>query len=173
MRKTYIGIAVAAAVALGGHEVLAQTVIPPATQDFAVSAGHSDAYEISAAQDALAQSQNASIQSFAKQMIDDHRRLSETLRQAASAAGLPPLPPGMSSDQAAMLSALQSARGADFDQAYARQQVLAHRQALAVEESYAQSGADESLRKAAKSAVPLIQHHLEMAERMLSAMGGS
>ena len=48
----------------------------------------------------------------------------------------------MSSDQAMLLSGLQSLRGADFDKAYARQQILAHAQAIAVEESFANSGAD-------------------------------
>jgi predicted outer membrane protein len=79
----------------------------------------------------------------------------------------------MSGDQTIMLSALQSLRGVEFDQAYARQQVLAHRQALAVADSYVKWGADANLRKAAQSVAALIQHHLVAAEHMRSALGGS
>jgi putative membrane protein len=173
VRASYLWIVLAVAAVLGGHEAIAQTAIPPAAQDFALSAAQSDQYEILAGRDALAQSQNSSIRAFAQQMIEDHTRTSETLRQAVSAAGLSQPPSGMSGDQTMMLSALQSLRGAEFDQAYARQQVLAHRQALAVADSYAKSGADANLRKTAQSAVPLIQHHLEQAEQLRAALGGS
>jgi putative membrane protein len=166
-------IAVTTVAALGDQEAVAQTAIPPSTQDFALSAGQSDEYEILASRDALAQSQNPSVRAFAREMIDDHARMSETLRQAVTASGLPQSPPAMSGDQAAMLSALQSLRGADFDRAYARQQVLAHDQARAVEDGYAKSGADKNLRKIAQSGIPLIEHHLEMAEKMSAVLGGS
>jgi putative membrane protein len=72
-----------------------------------------------------------------------------------------------------MLSALQSLRGSDFDHAYANQQILAHDQALAVEQSYATAGTNPNLVAVAKSGVPLIQHHLEMAQQIRSALGGS
>jgi putative membrane protein len=140
VRTSYLWIVLAVASALGGEEAIAQTAIPPAAQDFALSATQSDQYEILAGRDALAKSQNSSIRGFAQEMIDDHIHTSETLRQAVSAAGLPQPPSAMSGDQTMMLSALQSLRGVEFDQAYARQQVLSHRQALAVADSYAKSG---------------------------------
>jgi putative membrane protein len=173
MAAKLFGTAAAFAAVLGGGTATAQTAIPPPTPDFATAATQSDAYEIRAAEDAMAQSQNPRVRAFARQMIDEHTRASEALRQAATASGLPPPPPAMSSDQAAMLSSLQANRGAAFDQAYARQQVLAHRQALAVTQSYATQGADATMRKAAQSAIPMIQHHLEMAEQMHSALGDS
>ena len=48
----------------------------------------------------------------------------------------------MSADQAQMLGALQSVSGSDFDKLYFKQQMLAHRSALAVEQIYAKSGDD-------------------------------
>jgi len=67
---------------------------------------------------------------------------------------------------------LQSLRGPDFDKTYAKQQVLAHRQALAVEQSFASAGADANLRRVARSDAPMIEHHLEMAQQMRAALGG-
>ena len=165
-------IALAASL-LSGRSTSAQTPVPPATPDFAMSAAQSDQYEILAARDALAQSQDPQVKAFAQQIIEDHTRMIESLKQAATAAGLPPPSPAMSGDQAAMLASLQSLRGIEFDRAYARQQVLAHRQALAVEGSYAKSGADATLRGVALSAITVIQKHLEMAEQMRTALGDS
>jgi putative membrane protein len=173
MATTQFCIAMALVAALGGPTAAAQTAIPPTTADFVVGATQSNVYEILAGRDAIAQSQNPRIRTFAQQMIDDHTRTSESVRRAATASGLPSPPPAMGADQAVMLASLQSLRGAEFDQTYARQQVLAHRQALAVAESYAKSGADANMRKVAQSAVPLIQHHLEMAEQIRSALGAS
>jgi putative membrane protein len=147
--------------------------VPPSAPDFAIDAAQSDAYEVVAAQDALAQSRNPRVKAFAQQMIDDHTRMSESLRRAATASGVSLPPPAISSDQASLLSALQSLTGAEFDRTYARQQVLAHRQAIAVEQTYASAGSDTNLRGVAQSALPVIQHHLEMAEQMRAALGGS
>ena len=158
---------------LASGVVMAQTPIPPSPADYAMMAAQSDTYEIQAARDALAQTQNPQVRSFAQQMIQDHTQTSEALRQAVAASGLPPPPPAMSSDQAMWLSSLQSLRGASFDQAYARQQVLAHRQALAVQQSYADGGKDTNLRKTAASAVPMIQHHLQVATQIQAEVGGS
>jgi putative membrane protein len=163
------GVALAIGVAASAG---AQTPIPPSAKDFASAAAQSDQYEIQAAQDAVAQSQNAQIKAFAKQMIEDHTRASESLRQAVLASGLPPPPEAMSSDQAAMLSALQSLRGSEFDRAYANQQVLAHNQALAVEQSYAAAGTDPNVVAVAKSGVQMIQHHLQMVQRIRDKLGG-
>ena len=69
------------------------------------------------------------------------------------------------------LAALQGLRGREFDRAYWRHQALSHRSALVTEQGYAQSGDTPAVRQAAVAAVPLIQAHLAMAERM-SAGGG-
>jgi putative membrane protein len=171
VRASWI-MAIVAAV-LVGRPAAAQTAIPPTASDFAMSAAQSDEYEIQAGRDALAQSQNPRVRAFAQEMIQDHTGTHDGLRQAAMSSGLPAPPSAMSSDQAMMLAALQSLRGSDFDQAYARQQVLAHYQALAVEQSYAATGTDTNLRRVAQTAVPLIQHHLAMAQAISTALGGS
>jgi putative membrane protein len=168
-KAMWIGVALAGT--LGGHEAAAQTAIPPTAADFVLGAAQSDQYEIRAAQVALAQSHNPRIKAFAARMIEDHTRMTDALRQAATASGLAPPPAAMSSDQAALLAALQSLRGAPFDQAYIRQQLLAHNQALAVEQSYAAAGTDTTLRKAAQSSIPMIQQHLTTAEQIGASLG--
>jgi len=166
-------IAIALAASVVGTVAQAQDRVPPPPREFAMDAAQSDQYEIAAAEDALGQSQNPQVRAFAQRMIDDHTRSGEALRQAAIASGLPPPPHAMDSDQAVLLAALQSLRGPDFDRTYAKQQVLAHRQALAVEQSFASEGTDPNLRRVARSSVPMIQQHLELAQQMRAAVGGS
>ena len=173
MSKTAVWGAAALALAMGCAGARAQTAIPPSPKDFAMDAAQSDQYEILAAHVAEIQGQDPRVHAFAEQMIRDHGRLREDLRKATAAAGLPPSEPSLSGDQASLLAALQGLRGADFDKAYARQQVLAHTQAAAVEDSFATGGADANLRKAAQSALPVIQDHLKMAQQLRTELGGS
>ena len=162
--------ALAAAFGCGGAG--AQTPIPPSPQDFVMAAAQSDQYEIMAAHLAEVQAQDARVRTFAQAMVRDHTRLTEDLRKAATASGLPPPGSGMSSDEAALLSGLQGLRGAEFDKAYARQQELAHTQAVAVEDSFAREGADANLKKAAQSALPTIKDHLTKAKQLRVEVGG-
>ena len=99
-------------------------------------------------------------------MIQDHTSTTQALRQATLESGMPPPPMGLSDDGAKFLAQLQSLSGPEFDKSYGRQQVLAHQEALVVEQDYAAGGADPNIRRAAQSATPLIQHHLEMARQL-------
>ena len=157
------------ALLIGGRASSAQPTKPMPTRDFVQAAQASDAYEIEAAQDAITQSHDPQVQAFAQQMIRDHTRTSQTLRQAVLASGMTPPPIALNDDGEKMLSALQSLREPDFDRAYWRQQALAHQSALAVEQDYVSTGADFNIRRAAQSAVPIIQQHLQMAQRMQAA----
>jgi putative membrane protein len=151
----------------------AQTPIPPSPQDFAAAIAQGDHYEIMAGRLAEVQSQDPRVIGFAQKMIRDHTRMSDDIRRAEVASRMPPPAPAMSSDQAMLLSGLQSLRGADFDKAYARQQILAHAQAFAVMQSFASDGADSNLQKAAASALPTVQEHMRAAEALRAEVGGS
>jgi putative membrane protein len=173
MSKTGVWGAFVLAVIVGGHGALAQTPIPPSPNDFVMAASQSNQYEILAARVASVQSQDPRVRTFAQKMIQEHTRLSQDLRNAAVASGLRAPDSGMSSDQAMLLSGLQGLRGRDFDKTFARQQELAHAQAVAVAESFATAGSDPDLRKAAQSALPSIREHLKMAQQLRVDVGGS
>ena len=148
-----------------GTGVLAQTPIPPLAKDFVLNAAQSDQYEIAAAQLALGQSQNPAVRSFAQAMAEDHARMNTALREAGS---IRLAFPTASNEQRSSRNAGSPSklRGPTFDRAYLKQQILAHTQALAVEKSYATSGLDKNLTRIARSAIPVIQHHLEMATQL-------
>ena len=162
----------ALASAIGCQTAQAQTPIPLSPRDFATAAAQSDHYEILAGHIAVVQAEDTRVRAFAETMIRDHARLTEGLLESAVAAGLPKPDSGVSSDEAALLSGLQGLRGTEFDKAYVRQQVLAHTQALAVEDSFATAGGEENMKKAAQSALPIIQDHLKMARQLSGELGG-
>jgi putative membrane protein len=139
--------------------------------EFVQSAAQSDGYELAAAQDALAQSRSPQVRTFAEQMLADHARVEQALRDAAVASGLAPPQPHVGGDQMRFLASLQSLRGSDFDREYARQQVLAHTSALTTMRSYAASGSDANLRRAAAFVMPIIERHLLLARQMKDALG--
>ena len=156
-------IVVALIVVFGG-EALAQKPAAPSALDFATSASQSDQFEIQTARIVLAQSQDPRVRAFAQQMIADHSQMADSLRQAAMTSGLVLPPPSMTSDQAMTLMALQTS--ADLDKDYIRQQVLAHHQALAVQQSYAETGRDENLVRLATSEMAVVKRHLQTVEQI-------
>ena len=160
-----------AAVALAGAALSPAVAQDPGsrpTREFVQAAGQSDQFEILEGETALAQSTDPQVRDFAQQMIKAHGDTSRALEQATQKSGLKPPPKGVGADQAPLLSALQSLRGRDFDKAYFRHQVLAHRSALTVEQGYAATGDDPAVRQAAASTVPIISAHLSMAMQMQS-----
>lgn len=142
------------------------------TREFVQAAAQSDQFEIMEAHTALAQSTDPRVRDFAQQMLQAHQQTSATLLQAAASSELQPPEPGLSGDQSAFLAALQSQRGSEFDKAYIRQQVLAHRSTLAVEQAYAASGDNAMIRQVAASTVPIVTAHLQMAEQVSALVGG-
>lgn len=163
----------AAVMLLAGTSAVAQVPGPRQTREFVQAAAQSDEFERMEATTALAQSKNPHIRAFAQQMLDAHRATTDRLLGAVAQSNLKPPAPGIGGDQSMFLAALQSARGADFDKLYVRQQVLAHRAALATQQGYAASGDDAAIRSVAAATVPIVAAHLQMAERMQAAMGGN
>ena len=135
------------------------------TREFLQATASSDQFEILEAQTVLAQSTNPDVRAFATRMLQDHRQLGMAVRDAATRSGLKPPEMAMSADQAQLLGALQSVSGNDFDALYLKQQELAHRSALVVEQMYAETGDDPNLRQIATTTVPVIAAHGDMAKQ--------
>ena len=128
-------------------------------------AASSDLYEIQSSQLALSRAQNGAIRSFAEMMVRDHTNTTQQLTAASAAAGVGPPPTTMLPMHADMVARLQARSGADFDREYARQQLLAHQQALALHTNYAARGDAPALRTVAGAAVPVVSGHLNMVRQ--------
>jgi predicted outer membrane protein len=75
----------------------------------------------------------------------------------------------LDAEKTAILNQLASTSGPQFDRLYGQAQRMGHQEALALHASYAQSGADPSLRQFAASVVPHIEQHMADARRLPGA----
>jgi putative membrane protein len=136
---------------------------PEAAPAFVAMAASSDMYEIESSRLALQRSQNAMSRMHAEMMIRDHTNTSAQLKTAAGSTGL-----GVSTQLLPMHAALveQLSRSANFDATYRSQQLMSHRQALALHDNYARRGDNPQLRGVAAAAVPIVRSHLDHLQRM-------
>lgn len=157
---------------------LAQTPPPPPPTEakatvgpYVMAAGMSDLYEINLSQVALERSQNPAIKRYAAMLIKHHQKTTAATMAAARKVGLNPPPPALDPGATAAVAELQTAPAADFDRIYLGQQVPAHQAALDLHRSYGSGGDQTALRTSAWKAVPIVQQHLAMAERMMTSAG--
>lgn len=145
----------------------APAATPLTAQAIADVASASDAYEIASSQLAQTKAQNAAVKSFAADMVKDHTKSTAELKEAAGKSDQKPTPAGaMNAEQQANLAKLQGLSGADFDKEYAAQQVDAHKKTLAALEAYRDGGDSTHLKAFARKTAPIVQHHLEMAQKL-------
>lgn len=129
-------------------------------------AGESDVYEITSSQIAVQRAQDPQVKAFASMLIAHHTTTTNLTLAAAKAAGLAPPPAVLGQGARAKIDALLDASPADFDRVYIAQQVPAHEQALAVQQTYAEQGDKAPLKATAKGAIPIITGHLERARAL-------
>lgn len=161
---------------------------PSSAAEFRRQALASDAFEIESSRLALKRSRNPAVRRFAQAMVRDHAASFAALGGGAAppsagspgalvagAAGAPGVPaaaaPGLEARHAAMLKQLASLKGRAFDRTYARMQLAAHEEAVALFAGFAQGGSDPALRQVAARTLPTLQHHLRMAQRLLGRRG--
>ena len=136
------------------------------TQHFVTTAAQSDEFERRAGRLAQQMAVSNRVREFGGMMVADHTKTTEDLKAAIRRANhTPPPPPPLRADQQQMLEQLRGA-GRRFDFLYLRQQVQAHQEAVSLFQEYARDGHNEVLVAAARQTLPLIQHHLEMAQRL-------
>jgi putative membrane protein len=161
MKKT---LSLAAGCALLASVALAQT--PPAAtgapsaQDFVNKVAISDMFEIQSSQAALAKQPDADTKPFAEKMVKDHQKTSSELQALVGQNMLKlTLPKAMDAEHQKMLNDLTAKNGKDFDQSYDQIQVKAHRDAVALFESYAKGGDDAGLKSWALKTLPDLKEH--------------
>src|SRR5471030_1609097 len=116
---------------------------------FVAKAGASDKFEIESAK-LESTSSNPGVANFAKQMITDHTKSTQMVKQAATADKLIPKPPMLSAKQTKDLVALRAVSGTSRDTLYISQQKVAHAEALTLMQTYASNGTATNLKKTAE-----------------------
>jgi putative membrane protein len=139
-------------------------------QQFVQDASTAGATEIAASKLALKNSSDKQVKDFAQRMITDHTRLARNLDVIAKRHGITASPGAESS----VIGSLQNLKGADFDKAYIEQVAVGgHQKAVELFRTESESGNDAALKAAAKKALPIISHHLAMAQQLAKSKAAS
>jgi putative membrane protein len=111
------------------------------------------------------------VKQFARQMEKDHTAANQELMQIAKGKGIAPPTEPDSAHKAAEQKMAQLS-GAQFDQQYMQGQLADHKETVALFQKEASSGQDPQLKGFAQKYLPILQHHLEMAESINAAKPG-
>lgn len=154
------------ALTFGAAQAWANTANPMDGR-FAAMASVGNSFEIASSRLALRHANSPELVAFARMMIADHATAQAVLDAAAipsgAEAGLM-----LDPDHQKMLDALSALSEADFDEAYAKDQVAAHEELARTLSDYVATGQDPSLHRYASSTLPIVTLHL----RRIRAISG-
>ncbi len=130
----------------------------------------SNMFEIMSSQLALqpGKSNSDAVKAYAQQMITDHQKAQGQLNTLAANKKVP-LPAVLPPDLQVKVNTLSTLSGADFDTAYAKEQLLGHQLALSIQQNELQSGQDADAKAYASAQVPVVSMHLDMAKALPGA----
>ncbi len=103
------------------------------------------------------------VKSFGQQMVDDHSKANDELKQLASSKGIT-LPSDVNAKQKAEYDRLSKLEGAAFDRAYMNLMVSDHRTDVSEFRRESEHGMDPDVKAWAGKTLPTLEHHLQMAE---------
>lgn len=134
-----------------------------ADQSFIADGTQTVATQRDAARIADSRSTDRDVKAFAKQIVSDYTKLSNSMR-AASPRGVD-VP--RDDPDTAMIDSIKNLRGADFDKAYIEQVALgAQQKTLSAFQAEIAQGRDAGLKKAATEGLPVIQADIAKAKEL-------
>mgnify|MGYP001033296406 CR=1 FL=1 len=142
---------------------------PLTTQRFVEKAAVSGLFEVQSSELAASRTEDREVNAFARQMIADHTKANERLKELAQSAGQT-VPTELDEKHQKKLADLEKSRGRDFDRNYMEIQAKAHEKAVAMFREYSEKGDDVGLKGFAKDTLPTLEMHLEQAQRLHKSM---
>lgn len=133
--------------------------------EFAVDAADGGLLEIELGRLAEGSAASPEVKAFGRMMAEDHGKASTQLKRIAEQANIV-LPQVMSRDNQRKYDKLKGKSGADFDKTYMDMMVEEHRDDVEDFEEQAREGRIEVLKQWASTNVPVLQQHLQEAERL-------
>jgi putative membrane protein len=170
--KTHLALAAVALLAgvpAAGAQSATPAKIPSAaetkvdTETFSRTVPSANQFEIESSRLAEQKNVAADVKDFASLMIKDHTKAGEdfkaALERSQTTASVTPSRPALQPKDQTMLDQLKSLDGEAFQTKYIVLQTEAHKQALALFSTYAQSGDDPALKVFANKTLPTLRMH--------------
>ncbi|WP_296746044.1 DUF4142 domain-containing protein [Mesorhizobium sp.] len=146
------------------------------TQTFLTAAPNANEFEIQSSKLAQEKSPSADVKAFAGEMIADHAKVSEdfktALSQGQTTGSIKPAGPGLQPKEQQLLDELKGLSGKDFDRRYIEMQTDAHKDAVALFSTYANSGDDPAIKEFAKKTLPTLKMHEKHVKELAVAHQG-
>jgi putative membrane protein len=126
--------------------------------------------EVALGQMAANKAENEAVKSFGQQMVTDHGKANQELKDLAVAESVT-LPTEMSADEKALQEKLSGLSGAEFDKAYMEEMLKDHKKDISVFQEEAQQGKDPEVKNWAEKTLPTLQEHYTLAQTTSSKIG--
>lgn len=134
-----------------------------ADKQFMITAARTDMIEAHEGQIAEQQADKADVKDYAKMLVQDHTDDYAHLSALAAKTGVP-IPKGINAAKDRNIEQLAHSKGAGFDRLFTRDEIAAHRQALAAFKRESTKGKDSDVKAYATSVIPVLEKHLQAAE---------
>jgi putative membrane protein len=115
---------------------------------------------------------NQQVKDFGAMMVKDHSAANDKLKSLAASKSLT-LPGSSSVRDTALKAKLDVLSGDNFDKAYIKSQLRAHRQAVALFKKESSAGQDADAKAFAAATLPTLRGHLKQITSIASAEGVS
>ncbi len=106
---------------------------------------------------------NQEVKDFGKQMVNDHSKANEQLKEVASKEGVT-LPDNLSAKDKMLKQRLEKLSGPNFDRAYMENMVKDHKKDVAEFNRESTSGKDNAVKEFAAKTLHTLKEHLKKAE---------
>jgi len=132
-------------------------------KQFLITAARTDMIEAHEGQMAENQANRADVKDFGKTLVQDHTQDYGQLTALANKTGIT-IPKGIDAARTPDIQPLMHLNGAGFDRAFTRDEIAAHKRALAAFKREAEHGQDPDVKAYASSMIPTLEKHLQLAE---------
>jgi putative membrane protein len=139
--------------------------VAPKTADFVKEAAMGGMYEVEIAKVAAQKASDAQTKQFAEQMIRDHGKANDELKAKAQAMKLE-IPTTLDRSHRSKIDKMKGKNGDEFTKDYRSDMVSDHKTDVSLFERYAKGGENADLKAWAAQTLPVLQHHLQMAQDM-------
>lgn len=146
-----------------GHDQTGSANRMGADSTFITKAAVGGLAEVKLGQLATQKASSDDVKKFGQQMVDDHGKANDELKQLASSKGVT-LPTDLDAKHQATYDRLSKLSGAEFDAAYMKEMVSDHHEDVNEFRQESTGGSDNDTKAWAAKTLPTLEHHLQMAE---------
>ncbi len=173
VRFAFLSMAIGALVvsSLPASALAADPSLNSQDKSFITDAAEGGLAEIELGRLAQEKAESPKVKDFGQNMIDDHGRASDQLKEIAQKLGVS-VPDHVSATQFAEKTKLSAFSGSHFDKSYMENMVKDHRDDIAAFGKEANEGRNPQLKAFASKTLPTLEKHLRMAEQTNRLVGG-